>query len=502
MQVDGLCFAFRDAQPVIEDGTFALEASFHGLVGANGSGKTTLLRLLAGELKPLAGRIAPPTEQAHVLLCAQELPEPDDSLRALAESNERTAHRLRAGLRLPPLRRWSSASPGERKRWQIGAALAQEPDVLLLDEPTNHLDERARAWLIAELRHFRGIVVLVSHDRALLDGLTAHTLRLVDARIHTYTGNYSQAREQWLLEAAHARERRAVSRERVRALTQQTHAARNAQRGAAANCSAGKRMKNRYDNDARGMLAQTKTDWAEATHGRRLQVVTRQLEAARRELAEQRVEKELGAPIFARFQPLASPVVAHLPPQILQAGDTRLCELPALTWRRDDRIWIRGSNGAGKSTLQRELIAGLRVATQEVLILPQELSDEELHRALAELRALSPHERGRVLSIVAGLGVDPDRLLASARPSPGEARKLLLGFGFAQLRRALILDEPTNHLDLPSIERLERVLAEYPGALCLVTHDSALGAHCSNRCWELGATGLREIDVSTQIARA
>jgi ATPase subunit of ABC transporter with duplicated ATPase domains len=191
-------------------------------------------------------------------------------------------------------------------------------------------------------------------------------------------------------------------------------------------------------------------------------------------------------------------VIAHLPRQILLAGETPLFELPGLTWHRDDRIWIRGPNGAGKSTLQQALIRQLRVPMHEVLILPQELSEPELHRALADLHALAHEERGRVLSIVAGLGVDPDRLLASARPSPGEARKLLLAIGFAQQRRALILDEPTNHLDLPSIERLERVLAEYPGAICLVSHDAALAARCSDRCWELGSHGLHEIDVASQ----
>ena len=76
------------------------------------------------------------------------------------------------------LERWSTLSPGERKRWQIGAALAREPDVLLLDEPTNHLDAEAREWLVSALRRFRGVGVLVSHDRELLEALTTSTLRV------------------------------------------------------------------------------------------------------------------------------------------------------------------------------------------------------------------------------------------------------------------------------------------------------------------------------------
>jgi ATPase subunit of ABC transporter with duplicated ATPase domains len=90
-----------------------------------------------------------------------------------------------------------------------------------------------------------------------------------------------------------------------------------------------------------------------------------------------------------------------------------------------------------------------------------------------------------VLNIVAGLGVDPDRLLVSAQPSPGEARKLLLALGFAKQARVLVLDEPENHLDLPAVERLEAALADYPGALYLVTHDEELAQRCTSQCYRV-----------------
>jgi ATPase subunit of ABC transporter with duplicated ATPase domains len=90
-----------------------------------------------------------------------------------------------------------------------------------------------------------------------------------------------------------------------------------------------------------------------------------------------------------------------------------------------------------------------------------------------------------VLSIVAALGVDPDALLASAHPSPGEARKLALASGLARQVWALVLDEPTNHLDLPSVERIEAALADYPGALVVVTHDQSFARCCTHTMWEL-----------------
>jgi ATPase subunit of ABC transporter with duplicated ATPase domains len=492
LHVERLCFAFNEAQPVVEDATFTLTSGWTGLVGPNGSGKTTLLRLLTGELSPQRGVIRCSPADLRVELCAQELKEPDQRIALFADSNDRAAHRVRATLRLDSLERWDSSSAGERKRWQIGAALASEPDVLLLDEPSNHLDQQALAWLVSALRHYRGIGMMVSHDRALLDELSAHTLRLTDGNAQMYVGAYAQAREAWLLEAEQARSQRLQAKARVRAVEKQLQDARAAQAGANANRSAGRRMKNRHDSDARGILASTKAAWAEASHGRDVELLRRELSRAGEQLEHARVDKQLGKPVFADYARADAPVIALIPSQTLQAGTRSLLELPALTLRRDDRVWISGPNGAGKSTLQRALLKQLRLSQQEVLVLPQELSEHALQESLARLRALSPLERGRVLSIVAGLGVDPDRLLASRSPSPGEARKLLLGLGFAQLAKLLVLDEPTNHLDLPAIERLEQALAEYPGAISLVTHDETLARKCTTKRWSLGEDGFRE----------
>src|SRR5262249_1679589 len=103
------------------------------------------------------------------------------------------------------------------------------------------------------------------------------------------------------------------------------------------------------------------------------------------------------------------------------------------------------------------------------------------------VRALAPERRARVLTILAGLGVDPERLLASRRPSPGEARKLWLAQGLARQVWAVVLDEPTNHLDLPSIERLEETLAAYAGALVLIAHDDRLARRVTSTRWAIEA---------------
>ena len=93
---------------------------------------------------------------------------------------------------------------------------------------------------------------------------------------------------------------------------------------------------------------------------------------------------------------------------------------------------------------------------------------------------------------MAALGIDPDRLLATRRPSPGEARKLLMAFGLALSAWVLVLDEPTNHLDLPSIERLEAAVAAYPGAVVIVTHDEDFARATTSTTWEVAAGTVRE----------
>jgi ATPase subunit of ABC transporter with duplicated ATPase domains len=158
---------------------------------------------------------------------------------------------------------------------------------------------------------------------------------------------------------------------------------------------------------------------------------------------------------------------------------------------RGDRIRVAGPNGAGKTTLLGALLAEARLPPGRLLHLPQELEPGQGSAWLDEVRALPPDRRGAVLQLVAALGVDPARLLASAAPSFGEARKLGLALGLGDRAWVAVLDEPTNHLDLPSIERLEAALAAWPGALVLVTHDDAFAAACTRTTWWVGDGEVR-----------
>ena len=175
IQSSRLSFAYSDRVPLITGVTVHLTAGWTALVGANGAGKTTFLRLVAGELEPEEGQIRIEPPAARIELCRQSVERLDPVIRAFAAAWDGTAERLKGRLRLQPddLERWPTLSPGERRRWQIGAALAAQPEILLLDEPTNHLDAAGRGLLAAALRDFSGLGIVVSHDRGFLNSTAA-----------------------------------------------------------------------------------------------------------------------------------------------------------------------------------------------------------------------------------------------------------------------------------------------------------------------------------------
>ena len=173
----------------------------------------------------------------------------------------------------------------------------------------------------------------------------------------------------------------------------------------------------------------------------------------------------------------------HLEKPVISKGDRTLLSDVDVMVRRNSRIHLRGPNGSGKTTLIQHLIRASLLPEGRILYLPQELSHRRVAQNKREMESLSDVVKGRLLQIVAALGVPPERLLASEQPSPGEARKLALAIGLSRQAWLLFLDEPTNHLDLPSIERLEQALAQYSSALLVVSHDDRFAGALTRESW-------------------
>ena len=462
-------------------------AGWTGVAGANGAGKTTLLQLLTGGLRPDSGTVSRP---GPAILCAQETVVPPAGLTGFFAARDGVAARLREQFRLSPAmaERWDSLSPGERRKLQIAVALSARPAVLCLDEPTNHLDAEARGQLLAGLRSFRGVGVLVSHDRELLDLLCAQCLFLEPGRAVMRPGGFRAGREQARLELA---SRIDAIRELKKELKQdRRELQRRREKEQQARGRNSKRQLDRHDRDGKGRIDAARVSGRDRRPG---DLAGRQAKVVAGTAAEL---AGLGKAKLPQLK-LSMPYGAYSSRNLLldleagreRFGDGRFLEFPALRIGRRDRIALTGNNGCGKSTLLRRIIGELKIPPAEYLYMPQELDDRATAGMHRTLQALPRGDFSRVMSVVAALGSRPERILDSAHCSPGEWRKLFFGLGALRRVGLIVMDEPTNHLDLPSIECLETALGAAETALLLVSHDRIfLRRRCSIH-WHIDAGG-------------
>jgi macrolide transport system ATP-binding/permease protein len=470
------------SEPLLHGINASFSAGWTGIVGANGAGKTTLLKLATGLLEPSEGRVRVP---ANALYCAQRTDEAPALLTSLIESEDHLASEIKGRLGLAsdwPIR-WNSLSHGERKRAQIAVMLWQQPQVLALDEPTNHIDAEARALLVPALRSFRGIGLLVSHDRDLLDALCHHCLFADPPDAIIRPGNYSSGRRDSVREEEYARRRKELAKRTVERL--KTEATRRKAEARGSNRHRSKGGLHPKDHDGRARIDLARLTGVDGRAGQRARQMQSRVEEACRAEEGIRVRKQYELGIWIGGERCRRDVLFRICAGTVPLGSGRELHHPDLTMLPTDRIAITGANGTGKSTLVRNILNALDLPQQRLTYLPQEIDLQSSVNTLMEVRRQPPEILGMTMSIISRLGSRPARLLESVEPSPGEARKLLLALGIARQPHLIVMDEPTNHLDLPSIECLEKALADCPCGLLLVSHDEQFLNSLTRIRWHL-----------------
>jgi ATP-binding cassette subfamily F protein 3 len=483
-------------RPLLEGASLALPAGHKaGLIGRNGTGKTTLLKLIAGDLHADTGEIRLPNN-TRVGRIAQEAPDGPQSLldTVLAADTERQSlldeaehatdpHRIadihtrlheleahsapaRAGAILHGLgfdadaqqRACSDFSGGWRMRVALAALLFQAPDLLLLDEPTNHLDLEATLWLEDFLKRYPHTVLLVSHDRDLLNRAVDKIVHLHDRKLTMYTGGYD--------DFEHARSERLALQAAAKA---------------------------KQDAQRRHMQAFIDRFRYKASKARQAQS---RLKALARMEPIAAVAEERGIEFhFPEPEELAPPLIVMDGVAVgYEPGKPVLNKLN-LRLDPDERVALLGANGNGKSTMAKLLAGRLQPMAGElrrsrklqVGYFAQHQTDElDLDATpLLSMERVAPRLNAeKCRAHLAQFGLDVLRATTKVGSlSGGEKARLLLALMSHGAPNILLLDEPSNHLDIDSRQALVQAINEFPGAVVLISHDPHLIELTVDRFW-------------------
>jgi ATP-binding cassette subfamily F protein 3 len=491
---------------LIDHASFALPPGGKvGLVGRNGTGKTTLFRIIQGELATESGGITLPRNM-RIGSVAQEAPGGPERLvdvvlaadrertRLLAEAETAEGYRraeietrltdigahsapARAAAILHGLgfdaeaqeRPCSSFSGGWRMRVALAAVLFAEPDLLLLDEPTNYLDLEGTLWLYDYLARYPHTVLIISHDRELLDTCVDHILHLDRGKLTLYRGGYTSFARQL------AEKRELTAKARARQEAERKH-------------------------------LQAFVDRFRAKASKARQAQSRIKRLAKLEPIAALVEDEvLPFDLPGPERALAPPLIA-LEKVAAGYGDRIVLDRLDLTILPDDRIALLGANGNGKSTFCK-LVGGrltpmkgeIRASSgMDVAYFAQHQLDElDLNGTAFDHVAVrmpdAPVAKARARAARFGFpGAKADTPVSSL--SGGEKARLLMGLAAFNGPDLLILDEPTNHLDIDSRQALMEAINDYAGAVILVSHDRFLIEACADRLWIVGDGTVKPFD--------
>ena len=502
------------AQPVLTGASFEINSGQKlGLIGANGSGKTTILKVLTGrepvnggsvyldpgvrvgyvpqhfehdtdstvmdwllgEYRPIADALhsqeerlarAPAEDMERALRAYQRARDAYD--RIDGDSWPRRAQALldAFGLGGKEQQQVASLSGGEKNILSLAHALLSEPDLLLLDEPANHLDYLGVAWLEDFLAKFGGTVLIVSHNRYLLDRVVGGILELEGGRVQAYSGGYSDYRGERL--------RRLIAQQRDYVVNQKRLAQLEA-------------LVKRFEQIARSK--------ADPAWGRRLRARRSQLEREKRQAVEKPVLSARAINADFATEATRSDIALQVRDYNKAFGDRQLFDGADLDISSGERVALVGPNGAGKTTLLRDIVQQGAWDSRTIRVGPSirvgyAAQEQEVLRP--ERTILEEVGAGAAISSNEGFGLlrrflfgwdDLDKKVADL--SGGERNRLQLARLMAVRPSLLVLDEPTNHLDIPTREAVEEALDDYAGTILVVSHDRYFLDKVVNRVVEL-----------------
>ncbi len=466
-------------QAVFSDLSFSIGPGWTAIAGANGSGKSTLLKLAAGLLEPDSGSIH---RSGSALYCRQRTDHPPEGFGGFVKEWRHPHLMARLGIQWDWPDRWDTLSHGERKRAQLAMAISLQPGILAVDEPVNHLDITARNMIRDALEEFRGVGLLVSHDRELLDSLASRCGILYPQGLNIRSGGYTVASREDRREQEALRDERNEAREKYRQLKRDARRKQLTARTLQAR-SCGRKISYR-EICLTGADGPSRIDSTVQKAGQLSRTARARMDRARERMESITFRKTHRTGISLQGERSGRNCLVHVPAGTISRGGFTL-EHPRLYIGPGDRIALTGDNGSGKSTLVESIVKGSQLPPGRLLYVPQELSADESSKTLDEARDLDPSTRGHVMSCVRRLGSDPASLLDSSVPSPVETRKLLLCLGLLAEPWLVIMDEPTNHLDLPGIECLESALIELECAVLLVSHDRRFLGRTTSLEWRI-----------------
>lgn len=467
-----------------------------GFVGNNGTGKSTLFRVITNDLAAETGEVILPKD-IRIGQVAQEAPATEQSLIeiVLEADKERTALMKEAETTQDPTRiaeihtrlndinahsaearaasilsglgfdmqaqarPASSFSGGWRMRVALAAVLFAEPDLLLLDEPTNYLDLEGTLWLVDYVRRYPHTVIIISHDRDLLNSATTSIMHLENQKLTFWRGNYDQFERQ-RAETIELQQKQATKQEAKR----------------------------------KHMEAFVARFRAKATKARQAQSRLKMLERLKPVTIwrDEHVEPFK----FAQAEKIvASPIIAMQNVNVGYEPGKPILKNITLRIDNDDRIALLGANGNGKSTLAKLIAGRLTAESGTITVAPglkiaffaqhqlDDLRPEE--NAIDHVRRLMPAApEAKVRARVAQMGLITAKMMTKAKElSGGEKARLLMGLATFDGPHLLILDEPTNHLDIESRQELMEALNDFNGAVILIAHDRHLIEATMDRLW-------------------